>query len=84
MIVKIFWQDGCPHCPAAKSLGADLENRGVKVEYHSIKTVDGLAEAAYFNVLSTPSIVIAEGNNEIKSWKGNIPEKDELDSILFK
>jgi len=84
MIVKIFWQEGCPHCPAAKGLGGDLEGKGTKVEYHNIKTVDGLAEAAFFNVLSTPSIVLAEDNREIKSWKGKIPEAEELNGILFK
>lgn len=84
MIVKIFWQEGCPHCPAAKSFGADLEKKGVKIEYHNIKTVDGLAEAAFFNVLSTPSVVLADGCKEIKSWKGKVPEADELDSILLK
>jgi glutaredoxin len=84
MIVKIFWQDGCPHCPAAKALGKELESTGADVEYNNIKSVDGLAEAAYFNILSTPSVVVADGCKEVKSWKGKIPEVDEINGILFK
>lgn len=84
MIVKIFWQEGCPHCPSAKNLGKELENNGIKVEYYNIKTVDGLTESTFFNVMSTPSFVITDGNKEIKSWKGKVPEADEINKILFK
>jgi len=83
MIVKIFWQEGCPHCPTAKNLGKDLENKGIKVEYYDIKTVDGLTEATFFNVMSTPSFAITD-DNEIRVWKGKIPETEELNSMLFK
>jgi glutaredoxin len=83
MLVKIFWQEGCPHCPTVKNLGKDLENKGVKVEYYDIKSIDGLAEATFFNIMSTPSVV-ATSNNGTKTWKGKVPDTEELNSILFK
>lgn len=83
MIVKIFWQDECPHCPAAKNLGNDLERKGMKVEYHDIKTIDGLAEASFFNIMSTPSFVITDGNREIKLWKGKNPGMEEIEKYLI-
>jgi len=84
MIVKIFWQEGCPHCPTAKNLGRDLESSGVKVEYYDIKSIDGLAEATFFSIMSTPSVVVTTDNNESKIWKGKIPEMEELNNVLLK
>jgi len=82
-IVKIFWQENCPHCPDAKKLGKKLEKDGVKVEYHDVRTVDGLAEATFFDVMSTPSIIIVDGKNkEIISWCGKIPDIEEVRKYL--
>lgn len=83
MNVKIFWQVNCPYCPPAKKLGKKLEGKGVKVEYHDVKSVDGLAEAAYFNVLSTPSLIVTnEENKEVMSWRGKVPTVKEIKKIL--
>jgi thioredoxin-related protein len=77
--IKFFWKEGCPRCPEAKKL---LEGRE-KVEYFNVDEVNGLAEAAYFGVISTPSIVIADENGkEIVSWRGCIPAREELERWL--
>lgn len=82
MDVKIFVQDNCPNCPPAKELGKTLEKNGVSVAYHNIKEVDGLATATVFGVMSTPSVVIAEGDSEIKTWRGEVPEISEVKKHL--
>lgn len=83
MVVKIFWQAKCPYCPSAKKLGKKLKDEGVKVEFHDVRSVDGLAEAAYFNVMSTPSlIVINEENKEVAGWRGKVPTVKEIKEIL--
>jgi glutaredoxin len=83
MAVKIFWQNECPHCPKTKELGEKLEKNGVKVEYFDIKSIDGLTEAAYFSVMSTPSLIITdEKNNEIFGWRGQTPDIKDIEAHL--
>jgi glutaredoxin len=78
MIVKIFVQPGCPNCPPAKELGKELEKEGLEVELHDVKTVDGLTEATYYDVMLTPSIVLTDGNKKIKTWCGDTPSVKEV------
>lgn len=82
MEVLIFWQEKCPNCPPAKALGKKLEEMGVKVKYCNTRTPDGLAEATMFGVMSTPAVTIAEGDNEIVSWKGEVPDIEEVKKHL--
>ncbi len=80
--MKIFWQENCPNCPPAKELGKQLEEMGIKVKYYNTKDPDGLAEATMFGIMNTPAVTIAEGDNEIKSWKGEVPSLDEVKENL--
>lgn len=74
MKVKLFYKDKCPRCPAAKELVKDTAN----VEYYNLGVVDGLAEATYYNVMSTPTIMILDENdNQLKAWYGEVPDKKE-------
>lgn len=82
MIVKIFWQKDCPKCPSAKELGKILEKDGVAIEYHDLQSMDGLAEASFYDVLSTPSIVITNDNKEVAAWRGETPKLDEIKKFL--
>jgi glutaredoxin len=78
MKIKIFWQKNCPHCPEAKNMGIQLEKE-VEVQYFDIDTVDGLAEASYYDIASTPSIAVLDNNdNEIKIWRGKTPHLEEI------
>ena len=78
MKIKIFWQKNCPHCPEARNIGKQLEKE-TEVQYFDVDTVDGLAEASYYNIASTPSIVALDNaDNEIKIWRGKIPRLDEI------
>ena len=78
MQIKIFWQKNCPHCPEAKNIGKQLEKE-ITVQYFDIDTVDGLAEASYYNIASTPSMIIVDNDdNEIKIWRGKAPGIEEV------
>lgn len=82
MIMKIFWKEGCPHCPKAKELGKKLENK-VKVEYHNIEDAEGLAEALYYGILSTPSMIaLDEKGKTLKEWKAEIPKEEEIKELV--
>lgn len=78
MKIKIFWQKNCPHCPEAKNTGKQLEKEA-EVQYFDVDTFDGLAEASYYDIASTPSIVVLDNNdNEIKIWRGKTPRLEEI------
>ena len=78
MKIKIFWQKNCPHCPEAKNIGKQLEKE-ITVQYFDIEKIDGLAEASYYDIASTPSIAILDNNdNEIKIWRGKTPRLEEI------
>jgi len=83
MNLKIFVQDQCPNCPSAKEMGKKLEGEGVDVSYHDIKSIEGLSEAVLFGVMTTPSMIITgEDGEEIHSWKGDVPDIDEVKKKL--
>lgn len=78
MKIKIFWKKNCPNCTKAISLGKQL-GKEITVQYFDVDTVDGLAEASYYNILSTPSMVIVDNDeNEIKIWRGKTPHLKEI------
>lgn len=86
MILKIFTQPKCPKCPAAKKLGKKIEKEieNLKVEYFDVSTVDGLAEASFYTVLSTPGVILCnKKGKEIVGWRGETPEINELKKHLL-
>lgn len=79
----IFTQDGCPNCPTAKKLGKQLEEEGATVEWYDLDEEEGLTEAVFYDVLSTPSILVADKQNEIKkAWRGDVPSIIDLKKAL--
>ncbi|GAI78530.1 unnamed protein product [marine sediment metagenome] len=51
----------------------------IEVQYFDIESVDGLAEASYYNIVSTPSVVALDNNeNEIEIWRGKTPRLEEI------
>ena len=82
MKVKIFWKDNCPNCPKAKELGAELQKNNVDVELFNINEIEGLTEAVSLGVMSTPSVVIAKDDQELKSWRSEVPQMVEVKRVL--
>ncbi len=83
--VKIFTKANCPKCPAVKEIGARLKEEGVRVLDYDVDTLDGLAEASFYSVLSTPSIIVEdEQEREIVGWRGVIPSLQELRESLVR
>ena len=76
--VKLFWQPSCVKCPKAEEVCDELEKEGVKVERYNIADRDGLAESAFYQVLATPTMVIIENDEEVKSWRGEAPSLEEV------
>ncbi|MBW6451175.1 MAG: thioredoxin family protein [DPANN group archaeon] len=84
MEVKIFWQDKCPNCPAAKDLvRLVMSGSEVSVKEYNINNVDGMAEATFYGVMGTPTtIVVDDDDSEIISWRSQIPDKTQLSEVI--
>jgi hypothetical protein len=83
-LIKIFTKAKCPKCPAAKEIGKELKKEGVQVFQYDVDTIDGLAEASFYSVLSTPSVIIEdEEEREVMSWRGIVPTLQEVRQYLI-
>jgi thioredoxin-related protein len=81
MVFKLFTQPKCPRCPAAKALVHQLkiENCELKIEEYDVSTIDGLAEASFYSVLSTPGLILVnDQGKELAGWRGEVPSKKEF------
>jgi len=81
-VLKLFWKENCANCPQAKKFAKEIEGY-LKVEFHNADTPEGLAEATFYDILSTPSFVLVDDTGrELKSWHGKIPSKDEILELI--
>lgn len=80
MKLKVFTKADCPNCPPAKKLAEAVENeKKLKVEFFDVEDPDGLAEAQFYSVMSTPSLVMTDDTDkEVGSWLGIVPTKKEV------
>jgi hypothetical protein len=82
--LKIFTKAKCPRCPAVKEIGMELKREGVAVFHYDLDTIEGLAEASFYSILSTPSIIIEdEEEKEVVSWRGVVPTLQEVKHYFF-
>ncbi|NOZ76220.1 MAG: thioredoxin family protein [Euryarchaeota archaeon] len=81
MPVKMFYKEDCGKCPATKEVLKGLEALGATVEYYDVEDVDGMAEAAYYGVMSTPTTLVLRDDEEeeVRSWRGDVPDPEELE-----
>jgi glutaredoxin len=81
--VKIFTKKQCPRCPQAKQLGSELEQDGRSVVYYDVETADGLAEATFFGVQATPTIIVEDdGENILAEFRGQVPSREEMLKLI--
>lgn len=83
--VKLFWKTECPQCGNAKIISSQLEEEGVPVYDYNLDTPDGLAEASYYSVMSIPTLIIEdEQENTIASFSGQVPTSSEVKKALMR
>jgi hypothetical protein len=77
--VKLFWKTECPQCGNAKIVGGQLKEEGMEVLDYNLDTMDGLAEASFYGVMSTPTIIVEdEQENTIALFSGKVPSCAEV------
>ncbi len=83
MKLKVFTKADCPNCPPAKAMAKKLEEKGTVVEWFNLDDEEGLSESVYFDVLSTPSLIIVdESDSEVKAWRGEVPPIEQVQKEL--
>jgi len=82
--IELFTQKQCPRCSEAKAVIEELKaERRVEVSEFDVESIDGMAEAAYYGVMSTPSVVLVDrSGEEIMSWRGVAPDKQKIIQLL--
>lgn len=75
MRIKLFWQENCRKCPSAKETVSGFDG----VEFLNIEEARGLAEATFYGIMSTPSIIVVdEDERMLAAWHGQVPEIEEI------
>ena len=81
--VKVFVKDGCYKCPSAKEVGAVLTKEGLEVLYYDLGTADGLAEASYYGILSTPTMIVEDQDEKaLADFRGIVPTPQQVKDAL--
>lgn len=81
--VKFFVQEDCPQCGHAKEVLDKLIKMDVMVKLFDIETVDGMTEAAFHEVLATPTtIIVDDEENELRSWRGVAPTYEDVEKNM--
>ena len=83
-LVKLFTQESCPKCPAAKEVISEIKKDGISVKEYDVKgDPDAMSEAAFHEVMSTPTIIVVDENDvEVKSWRTKVPAKEEITKAI--
>lgn len=77
--LKVFVKQDCPNCPAAK----DVAGQFPETEVYDIEQAEGLAEAAFYSVLCTPSIIIVDDKGrEVRAWRCTVPSSKDIAACI--
>jgi glutaredoxin len=77
--LKVFVKQDCPNCPAAKNMA----DKFPETEVYDIEQAEGLAEAAYYSVQCTPSIIIVDDKGqEIRAWRCTVPSPKDIAACI--
>ena len=79
MRLKLFWRRNCATCIPAKAVCEGLRGEGLEVEYLNMDELEGRAEAAFYQVMATPTAVLVDWKGEeVASWRGVIPDREDI------
>jgi thioredoxin-related protein len=78
-LVKFFSKENCPNCLPMKEIVKDLQQKGIIVQNFDVDSIDGRAEAMFYDVMGTPSMVLVDkSGKELTSWRSRVPKAEEI------
>ena len=82
MIIKIFLQKGSDACQNVLEKLNEVKDR-VVIQLFDMETKEGLVESDFYDIQTTPTtIVVDENEEEVTSWRGEIPDVNEIDQLI--
>lgn len=72
---KYFTADNCPNCEASKKAIEAVRKLEIGFKEYKSSNADGLAEASYYGVQTTPTLILLNGPKEVNRWSGVIDKK---------
>jgi len=92
MLIEIYGKQECDLCHSARKkvnhlLGKWSMDEDVEVKFMDTDTVDGAAEADFFDVFEIPGVLLKPKDNQdevVARWEGEAPPSDELRESLEK
>ena len=63
--ILLFTTESCPKCPAAKEDADALKSEGYRVFVYDIGTLDGLTESSFLGVVSAPTFIVLNKEEEV-------------------
>jgi len=78
-----FWSEHCPNCHPCRDI---LDSSEYPYTPLDITTVDGMSEAVFYNVQSTPTVLIIDADTDtvLDSFHGTTPLLSDLDRYFKK
>ena len=87
MNVSVFGKQGCDLC---KTTYRKLEhclskwgmNEKVELRFVEVESVDGMAEAAFYDVLKVPTTLVIKDEEALARWEAMVPPSEEVQAAL--
>lgn len=77
--VKVFLRQDCPQCPGALEACAGVE----ELRVFDVDRAESLTEAAVHHIAATPTVIVIDNDGrEIASWRGEVPDRGSLLTLL--
>jgi len=82
-VIKLFLRINCSKCPQAKQVGNGLKAEGFNVIEYDVETADGLAEASFYSVQSTPTFILEDRDeNHVADFRGEVPTLQQIKELM--
>lgn len=87
MKVEVFGKEDCAICKSTqRKLGHFVEKWGLKervdISFVDMDTVEGMAEAAFRDILEVPTTIISADGKTCGRWEGVVPPSEEVRGVL--
>ena len=85
---EVYGKNGCAKCKSTRSKLGHLIDKAdragdVKVAYHDMDTVDGMAEGAFNDVTDIPTTILrSEDGDAVARWEGWLPPSADVKAYL--
>ncbi len=87
MKFEVYGKSGCAKCKSTKDKLTHLLGKAdagdVALAFHDVETVEGMAEGAFNDVRSVPTVILRSDEGEpLARWEGVLPPSGEVQLFL--